>query len=120
MTKMSSLLQHTKTELRAAGMFADDADFDGAVGVGVTALMETLTAYGHSGASLDLTVKTFARLAAHLPLTPLTGEDDEWHRPAGDDEMEQNKRCHRVFRDGKMVWDVDKGYHPITFPYMPE
>lgn len=117
---MSSLLQHTKTELRAAGMFDDDADFDGAIGVGVTALMETLTAYGHSGTSLDATVKTFSRLAAHLPLSPLTGDDDEWHHPVKGDTMEQNKRCPRVVRDGKMAWDTEKGYTALTFPYMPE
>lgn len=118
---MSTLLQHTKSELRAAGLFDEDSDFDGEIAVQVTALMETLTAYGHSGGSLERTLEVFDKVARHMPLTPLTGEEDEWERPVGvkDGQIEINKRCTQVFRDAEMAWDIRMGRKPISFPYSP-
>lgn len=116
---MSALLQHAKYELRKAGLFDPDADYDGAVAVNVTSLMEVLTAYGHSGASAEQTLALFMKLAKGLPLSPLTGEDDEWHKAVPDKQMQQNKRCIHVFKDDSIAWDVRKGYVPITFPYDP-
>jgi len=116
---MSSLLQHTKAELRAAGLFDSDADYDGAIGVSVTALVETLVGYGHSGGSLERTLEVFDKVARHMPLTPLTGEDDEWEIPNGTSgQIWINTRCHQVFKDDDMAWDVRKGRTPITFPYV--
>jgi hypothetical protein len=98
---MSTLLQHTKSELRAAGLFDADADFNGDIAVQVTALMETFVAYGHSGASAERTLEVFNRVANHRQITPLTGADDEWDDPMGDGEMLQNKRNPLVFKDTK-------------------
>lgn len=115
---MTSLLQHAKSELRAAGLFDDDSDFDGELGVQVTALMETFCAYGHSGGSATSTLNLFYRLAQHLPLSPLTGEDDEWETPEGTSgQIQINKRCTQVFKDEEMAWDIRKGRVAITFPY---
>lgn len=115
---MTSLLQHTKSELRAAGLFDENSDFNGEVGVQVTALMETLVAYAHSGGSLEATLGVFSRVANHLPLSPLTGEDDEWEVPVGmNGQIQINKRCTRVFKDDTMAWDIRVGRTPITFPY---
>lgn len=117
---MTSLLQTAKAELRAAGMFADDADYDGDIAVQVMALMETFCAYGHSGASAAQTLLTFDRLVQGKPLTPLTGDDNEWddvHDVAG---VQQNLRCSTVFRDGDRAWDTVKRHKPITFPYIVE
>ena len=118
---MTTLLQHTKSELRAAGLFGEDSDFDGEIGVQVTALMETLLAYGQSGTIFARTLEVFNRVAEGLPLTPLTGDDDEWEIPNGmGGQMYINKRCTRVFKDDDMAWDVRKGRTPIAFPYFPE
>ena len=119
---MTTLLQHTKSELRAAGLFDDDSDFDGEIGVQVMALMETFCAYGHSGGSAAITLVLFDKLAHHLPINPLTGEDDEWEYPehVEDKQIQINKRCSRVFKDDEMAWDTHVGRTPITFPYMPE
>jgi hypothetical protein len=118
---MNSLLQHAKAELRAAGLFDADADYDGMVAASVVSLMETFHAYGHSGGSGMMTARAFARVASYLPLTPLTGADDEWETPADKGgQIQINKRCTRVFRDADMAWDVARGRKPITFPYMPE
>jgi hypothetical protein len=115
---MTSILQHTKAELRSAGLFDDDSDFDGEIGVQVTALVETLVAYGHSGGSLERTLEVFDRVARHLPITPLTGDEDEWETPVGaGGQIQINKRCTQVFRDNDMAWDIRKGRTPITFPY---
>lgn len=118
---MTSLLQHAKAELRAAGLFDPDADYDGAVAANTVALMETFCAYGHSGGSAAQTLGTFEWLANHLPLTPLTGEDDEWEVPEGKGgQIMQNKRCPRVVKDDEVAWDTKIGRTlPITFPYMP-
>jgi hypothetical protein len=118
---MTTLRQHAKTELRAAGLFDADSDFDGDLGVQVTSLMDTFLAYDHSGGSAEQTLGIFSRLAKGLPLVPLTGDDDEWYIPQGKGgQILANKRCIRVFKDEEMAWDVAVGRKPITFPYMPE
>lgn len=118
---MSSLVQHAKRELRAAGLFDADADFNGDVAVHVTSLMEVFTAYGHSGGSAERTLEVFEKLARGMPLTPLTGEDDEWETPKGTSgQMMVNTRCYRVFKDDEMAWDVNNGRVPLSFPYQPE
>jgi hypothetical protein len=117
---MTTLLQHSKAELRAAGLFDDDSDFNGEIAVQVTALMETLYAYNHSGSSLAMTLDVFDKVARHMPLTPLTGEDDEWEAVGGTDQLVINKRCRQVFKDDAMAWDVRKGRIAIRFPYSPD
>lgn len=119
---MSTLLQDTKSELRRAGLFDPDADFDGDVAACVTAMMQTFVAYGHSGGSAEATLQVFDRLARHLPLAPLTGEDDEWMNPGDgpDETLVQNIRCSRVFKAGDLAFDVKHGRTPITFPYTPD
>jgi hypothetical protein len=118
---MSSLLQFAKSELRAAGMFDDDSDFDGDLGAQVMALMETFCAYGHSGGSAAMTLVLFDKLARHLPINPLTGEDSEWEdlQIAGIIPVYQNTRCPTVFKQGDVAWDSAISHKPIAFPYMP-
>jgi hypothetical protein len=119
---MKTLLQHTKFELRTAGLFDPDADYSGELAANVVSLMETFVAYGHSGASGAATLEIFNRVANGLPLTPLTGEDDEWEAvPVGmAGQMQINRRCHRVCKDGERAWDNAHGDAPITFPYTPD
>ena len=120
---MSSLLQHAKSELRRAGLFDPDADFDGEVAVQVVALMETLVAYGHSGGSLRLTLDFFNRVANHKPITPLTGEENEWDDlpvEMSEPVWQQNNRCLTIFRDKDHAWDSANGDKTITFPYTVE
>ncbi len=113
---MSELVKFAKAELRAAGLFDTDADYDGAVAANVVALMETYTAYGHSGGSAEATLGIFNKLANHKPLTPLTGEDDEWDDTASEG-LQCNNRCPTVFRDGERAWDTANHEKRVTFPY---
>lgn len=120
----STLLQNTKTELRAAGLFDPDADYDGAVAVCVTALMETFVSYGQSGGSAHQVLALFEKLANHKPITPLTGEDNEWIDRSKESgyPLWQNNRYASVFKDKASAWVVadDKKVKYITFPYTVE
>lgn len=114
---MTSLLQRAKFELRAAGLFDDDGDFNGDIGVQVSSLMETFCAYGHSGGSAAQTLEAFNRVATGKPLTPLTGDDSEWDDAHDVGGVQQNLRYSKVFRDGERAWDTSDHDKPIKFPY---
>lgn len=105
-------------------MFDADADFNGDVAPCIVSMMETFTAYGHSGGSAEVTLSAFDRLAHFKPLTPLTGADDEWidQTAISAAPMWQNRRCHEVFKDEDGAWIAKpgKGRIPITFPYTVE
>ena len=98
-------------------------------------LMEVFSKQGHSGLSASYVANLFDRLVQFKPLSPLTGEDDEWE-PIGGGEY-QNKRCPSVFKDAdghvhnSDYWykkDEDTGltycdidcFQGIHFPYIPE
>lgn len=56
----------------------------------------------HSGASIGFTKHILNRLIEHKPLTPLTGQDDEWNLTYREDDeynCYQNKRCSSVFKN---------------------
>lgn len=79
-----------------------------------------------SGGAVAAVQPVFNRLLAGKPLTPLTGEDEEWVEV--DEGVYQNRRCSSVFKDphfheGKLAYDIDrpgKERDAITFPYIPE
>ena len=57
------------------------------------------------------------------PLTPLTGEDDEWcdqSEMSGGEPLWQNKRYSAVFKDGTRAYDVNNHKVDIEFPFLPE
>lgn len=91
----------------------------------------------HSGFSWRYTFNLINRLLRWIPITPLTGEEDEWGEPCGPNNGQQNKRCSAVFRenfdnstacyiqgkvfsddDGKTWWTSRDSSIPIKFPYM--
>ena len=96
-------------------------------------LLEVLCKQGHSNWSATYVINMFDRLSHYLPLTPLTGEDDEWNEVS--DGLYQNKRYSAVFKnadgaynvdgkifsdDGGETWFTNKDSRiPISFPYMP-
>jgi hypothetical protein len=115
-----SLMKFVKSELRAAGLFDADADYDGAIATTVVALVETFSAYGHSGGSAEQTLAVFDKLVRRIPLTPLTGEDDEWEERRDDEPFWRNTRCPTVCKDLVTAWDSARGDKTITFPYAVE
>ena len=107
-------------------------------------LIEFFSQQAHSGTSAPYVISHFNRLADYKPLSPLTGEEDEWMdlREFGDKVTQQNKRYFGLFRDNKdnstardihaivfsdnggVTWFScgfleDKFKTPIVFPYMP-
>lgn len=101
-------------------------------------VLKVISEQGHSGFSIQYFKSMLNRLIDGKPLTPLTGEDDEWIKLVPDDDTLMNKRCCSVFKyedgiikniDSVMVSD-DGGHswfnsamfndlETVSFPYMP-
>lgn len=66
-------------------------------------LVELFSSQEHSGATANYTKQIFSRLVSYLPLSPLTGEDDEWRVVISNEDrvLEQNLRCPSVFRENR-------------------
>lgn len=122
---MSNLIKHAKVELKLAGMFDSDSDYDGELGKAVLELVEVFAKQGHSGFSAISVVNLFNQVARYQPLLPLTGKDDEWNQPTegGTKNIFQNKRCSAVFKDGKdgiphyleaIIWQGEETHDSFT------
>lgn len=100
----------------------------------IITLVTTFSNQCHSGFTAPYVINTFERLAMFKPVTPLTGEVNEWVKV--DDHTWQNKRCSSVFKnDSGQAYDVDgkifssdggktwfrssDSHVDITFPYTP-
>lgn len=91
-----SLTESARSELRLAGYSEETTQ----------AVLETMERFYRefdSGGAASVMVPVLVRCLYGLPLTPLTGADDEWEDrsdlgpdPAGT--ILQNKRCSQVFR----------------------
>lgn len=101
----SNLIFHAEQELRAAGMFDEDSDYDGMAAHAVMELIQVFSRQGHSGFSANLVRGLFNKVAAYEPLCPLTGADDEWVECSTG--MFQNKRCSHVFKENGQAYDID-------------
>lgn len=106
-------------------------------------LIDLFAHQSQSGGTALYVINRFQRLAKWKPLTPLTGEDDEWVdiENVFDKPMQQNRRYSGLFREkgdnstahdvnalvfsdnGGITWfssSIDKDFkEPIVFPYMP-
>lgn len=80
----------------------------------VMELLEVFENQNHSGLSASITLQLFNRLGQYLPISPLTGKDDEWNiiETSASKEVKnafissyRNKRCGTVYRD--IVWRED-------------
>lgn len=102
-------------------------------------IIDAFTAQGHSGISGSYLIGVLERLLRFKPLTPLTGEDNEWSKPWGDDNTQQNLRCSSIFRThfdnstahdihgkvfsddgGKTFYSTRDSQIPVKFPYYPQ
>lgn len=96
---MSNLTDFARDELTRAGLFSEGSDYDGMLGDAVMRLVNVFADEGHSGMSASMAVSIFKRVALFEPLTPLTGDEDEWGAPFDGNGGRQNKRCSHVFMD---------------------
>ena len=130
---MGNLVDYAKEELKRIGMIDSGEPYNDIVTKAILDLIELFASQGHSGFTAPYTVNVFKRLAMFKPLTPLTGEDNEWNEI--EPGLYQNKRYSAVFKekDGKAynvegkiftdndgeVWYTSKDSHiEINFPYI--
>lgn len=128
------LVDYAKKELELAGLFDKESDYDGKLGKAALELVEKFADQGHSGFSASMVTQIVTKLMQYEPLTPLTGEDDEWMDVDGQG-LYQNKRYPSVFknkergayniegrvfrnRDG-IAYTSKDSWVDITFPYTP-
>jgi hypothetical protein len=128
-----STMEYARRELERAGLFNEDSDYGGMLGEAVMKLIKAFAEEGHSGFSAQMASDLFNKLSRCEPLSPLTGDDDEWNEV--DDDTWQNNRCSHVFKtttdgaydiDGRVFREPDgccftnrESRTPVTFPYMP-
>lgn len=132
-----SIREFAKEELTRAGLLSKDSAYDGELGKAVMDLVDVFAEQGHSGHSATMAISLFEQVARYKPLTPLTGEDDEWSDPDKDTPFLKNKRCPHVFKDKAtgQAYDADgrifrepsgicftsrDSHVPVTFPYLPK
>jgi hypothetical protein len=133
-----ALLEYAQSELNRIGMTADsDDEMNRAMRDHILHMVKAFAEEGHSGFSANYALSILKKVLAFEPLTPLTGEDDEWNEAA--EGVLQNKRCSRVFKqadrfDGQ-AYDINgrvfrepsgscytnrDSFVPVTFPYTPK
>lgn len=115
----------------------NDLKFQKMIDENIIELVKVFESQGHSGGSASYMIRVLTRLLNFKPVTPLTGQEDEWNEPYSSDNTQQNKRCYTVFRknfdnstavdsQGKIFTDDGSVFYvsrdsqvPITFPYYP-
>lgn len=133
---MSNLIEYAKSELDRIYTEEDLKDpYNKMAYDSIMVLITTFSNQNHSGFSGSYVLSCFSQLAQFKPISPLTGEPDEWDNI--DSDTWQNKRCSSVFKDSEddQAYDIDgkvfsddggktwfrcKDSHVnVTFPYMP-
>jgi hypothetical protein len=135
--RMSNLVEWAKLELERIGDQNDS--MQQSMNRDILQIVEMFSEQGHSGFSASYALNMITRLLDWKPITPLTGEDDEWcdvPKWDKDKNCQQNKRCSAVFRynfdnstaiyiDGKVFsddggktwWNNRNSRVPVIFPY---
>ncbi|MHB8284375.1 MAG: hypothetical protein ACYDD1_06835 [Caulobacteraceae bacterium] len=130
---MSNYYTFAKEELSRIRSGKPD-EMQDAIEANIFKMLDVFAEGGHSGASASYTIAILEKLLRFEPLTPLTGEDDEWNEVGYG--TWQNRRCGRVFKkadgaaydiDGKVFVDPNGAAFtsrdsrvPVTFPYTPK
>jgi len=129
---MGKFVDFCRTELERAGLFSKEDFYKGMTGEAVLELCKTFEEQNHSEVSGFLVRSLFDTLTKWEPITPLTGEDDEWSEI--DENFFQNKRCPSVFKENGKAYQVDyyifidkegaaytnrHSRRSISFPYSP-
>jgi hypothetical protein len=110
-----SLVAHAEYELKKAGLFDKDSDYDGEAGRAILEVVKVFSSQGHSGGSAWVCLGALEKLLRFQPLTPLTSDPDEWmcvseeQRPDRSTPVWQSRRRPSTFsRDGGKTWyDLD-------------
>lgn len=126
------LVEYAKSELARIGR--DEDGMQDMINKDILSIVEVFSEQGHSDFSAGYALSVLERLLRFKPLTPLTGEDDEWNEISNG--TQQNKRCSSVFRNadgtahdidgiivsdnGGITWFSSGRFRKeVTFPYAP-
>lgn len=109
---MSNLVEHAKHELDLIGMVdtPDGDDTNYSMRRHILHMVSEFSKEGHSGFSANYAINLLIQLLKWMPLTPLTGEDDEWEDRTdvnGGKTLFQNKRYSKVFKDETGAYDIE-------------
>lgn len=131
--KTSNLMRFADEELKRIGADQPDSDYNGQLYHATMSMVGLFASQNHSGASAGVCISFLQRLLRFEPLSPLTGEDNEWIEVGPG--VWQNRRCAHVFKDatGKaydaqgIVFQEPTGLQftnqnsrvEIKFPYSP-
>lgn len=123
------MVEWAKKELELLG--GQDDEMQQMINKNILQMVETFCEQGHTGFSASYALGIITRLLDWKPITPLTGEDDEWNDVGRG--TQQNKRCSAVFREngeayyiegkvfsdnGGKSWFTNRNSRvPVTFPY---
>ena len=118
---MSKLIAHAEKEMRSAGLYDADADYEGMIPRAVMDLVEAHSKHGHSGASHWLVMEIFNKVINFKLLTPVTDNPDEWMdiydggKGPNPEPLWQSRRQPSLFSNdaGKSYYDLDEKDRPI-------
>ena len=99
MARNCNIVSYANEELKRAGFDAPDADYGGMLYDAVMRSVRLFSIEGHSGFSAGYAMNLTSQCCKFRPLSPLTGDDDEWIEIA--DGEYQNRRMSSIFKDGK-------------------
>lgn len=135
------MLEYAKREL--ARIDKDNDGMQDRINNQILEIIEKFSKQGHSGFSASYALSILERLLRFKPITPLTGEDDEWNEVYEKNGLIhcQNRRCSSVFMDkdkhgniihcedidayvvsdnGGITWFSSGRFRKtVTFPYTP-
>lgn len=105
-----ALVDHAERELRRAGLFDEDSDYEGALGEHVLALVKVFADQGHSGYSAGLAIQLFGKVARYETLTPLGNPTETGEYIVHAEDAWQSTRDGCVFSadQGKTWYHLDK------------
>ena len=126
-----STREHAESELKKIGMLDSENELDRAMCKQVLEMCEVFDNQSNSGASADYEIGILLRVLKYQPLSPLTGNEDEWI--SKEVFPQQNKRCPYIFKeadgrvynsrakvfsdDGESWYLTEESREEITFPY---
>ena len=107
-----SIVEQAKRELDLINFGEDDTK-------AMVDILKRFFGQWDSGGAVWAVAPVLQKCIAGKPLSPLTGEDDEWNEVGPG--VLQNRRCSTVFKENGRAYDIDvEGRPTISFPYSPE
>ena len=106
---MSYIEQFAIDELKRIGMYESDDEMNNEMAEHILKMVKLFGEENHSGFSAAYAVSILEKLLRFKPLSPLTGNDDEWNEITEEmgRKLYQNKRCSHVFKDENGAYDID-------------